>query len=190
MHSLYTIKIIFISFIGASDFCFDYSYWNDTNKCYNGTDSDEYTHARLCSAYDKNKSIAELGNDCVNSKSDFKYCPNSSNKTECKDPNFYCNISKSCIKDNDKCDGIKHCIFGEDEAIETCDSTFPESATVKCVELNRPLDDFWIKAVRCNGIKECKNGEDEPEECKGFKVSTSYFHFKDTNRKIKKQCSI
>ena len=184
MHSLYTFKIIFFSQLGF-DFCFDYSFWNDTNKCYNGTDTDKYTHARLCSAYNKNKSIADLGNDCSESRwykeyyiqHSFwshlaEYCPNSSNESQCKDPNFYCNISKSCIEDSQKCDGIKHCIFGEDEAIETCDSTFPESATVKCVEPNRPLDDIWIKAVHCNGVTECKNGEDEPEECEGFKLST------------------
>ena len=135
----------------------------------------------MCSAYDKNKSIAELGNDCVKSSNPRNYCPNSSNKTECKDPNFYCNISKSCIEEGKKCDGIKHCIFGEDEAIETCDSTFPESATVECLGSNQ----IWIKAIRCNGVTECKNGEDEPEECEGFKVSTSYFHLEDTNKKIK-----
>ena len=167
MNSLHNFKIILISYIVTSDFCFDYSYWNDTNKCYNGTDSDEYTHARLCSAYDKSKSIADLGNDCSESRwyeEQIKYfaenCPNSSNETQCKDPNFYCNFSKSCIEDSKKCDGIKHCIYGEDESIETCDGTFPESATVECVEPNQPFDDIWIKAVRCNGITECKNGEE------------------------------
>ena len=105
-----------------------------------------------------------------------EYCPNASNEAECEEPNFYCNISKSCIEDSKKCDGIKHCIYGEDEEIDTCHNTYPESATVKCVEPNRPLDDIWIKAVRCNGVPECKNGADErEEECEGFKVSVSNF---------------
>ena len=165
------------------DFCYDYSFWNDTNKCYNENNT-KYTFTRKCSAYDKSKSIVDLGNECT--KSYFgRNCPNTSNKTECKEPNFYCYISKTCIDETKKCDGIKHCIRGEDEMIETCHDTYPESATVDCIEPNRPANDIWIKAVRCNGVPECKNGEDEPEECEGFKVSTSYFHFKDTYRKIK-----
>ena len=133
----------------------------------------------MCSAYDKSKSIADLGNDCSESYLPSN-CPNTSNETECKEravSNFYCHITKSCIEDIRKCDGIKDCIHGEDETIETCQNTYPESATVDCIESNRPADDIWIKAVRCNGVPECKNGEDEPEECEGFKVSTSYFHF-------------
>ena len=186
MNSLHIFKIIFFSYFGL-DFCFDYSFWNDPNKCYNGTGTDKYSHARLCFAYDKSNSIADHCSNSIMYKAFLsssllshvaKYCPNSSNESECKDPNFYCNFSKSCIEDIKKCDGIKHCFYGEDEGIDTCHSAFPESATVECIEPNQPFDDILIKAVRCNGITECKNGEDEPEECEGFKVSTSHFILK------------
>ena len=62
-----------------------------------------------------------------------------------------------------KCDGVVHCIKGEDENFETCKDTYPEEATITCIE-DRPIGyDIWIKAVPCNGIKECRSREDE--EC-------------------------
>ena len=67
------------------------------------------------------------------------------------------------------CDGIVHCIEGEDEADETCKGQldFPEEATIICYE-NRPsLDyDITIRAVPCDNITECRDGSDE-DSCKG-----------------------
>ena len=61
-----------------------------------------------------------------------------------------------------KCDGIVHCIEGEDEADETCEGLlyFPEEATIKCIE-DRPGYDITIMATPCDGIKECRDGIDE-----------------------------
>ena len=62
------------------------------------------------------------------------------------------------------CDGVVHCIEGEDEADETCQGQldFPEEATIVCYE-NRPSSDFdiTIMAVPCNNITECRDGSDE-----------------------------
>ena len=57
-----------------------------------------------------------------------------------------------------KCDGSVHCIFGEDEEFENCKDTFPEEATIICIENRLQYD---IKAVPCDGIQECRDGSDE-----------------------------
>ena len=66
------------------------------------------------------------------------------------------------------CDGVVHCIEGEDEADETCKGQldFPEEATIVCYE-NRPSLDYniTIRAVPCNNITECRDGKDE-DGCK------------------------
>ena len=36
-----------------------------------------------------------------------------------------------------KCDGIVHCYYGEDEDLKACAHIYPESATIKCLENNR-----------------------------------------------------
>lgn len=59
-----------------------------------------------------------------------------------------------------KCDGSVHCIYGEDEEFENCQDTFPEEATITCVE-NRIQYNFTIKAVPCDGVQECRDGSDE-----------------------------
>ena len=59
------------------------------------------------------------------------------------------------------CDGIVHCIEGEDETFETCQNTFPKEATIKCIEDRANGVDIMIMAIPCDGIKECRNGEDE-----------------------------
>ena len=59
-----------------------------------------------------------------------------------------------------KCDGIVHCIEGEDETFQTCTDEFPEEATINCNE--RPTGyDIWDMAVPCNEISECVDGKDE-----------------------------
>ena len=96
---------------------------------------------------------------------------------------FLCKESSTCIPDGKwllqfqnssqtliefcltekKCDGVVHCINGEDESFETCKDTYPEEATITCIE-DRPIGyDILIKAIPCNGIKECRSEEDE--EC-------------------------
>ena len=58
------------------------------------------------------------------------------------------------------CDGVVHCLFGEDETFEQCQKTFPKEATITCQE-NRAYD-ITIKAIPCNGgIPECRDGSDE-----------------------------
>ena len=62
------------------------------------------------------------------------------------------------------CDGIVHCIEGEDETFDACQDTFPKEATIKCIE-NRTIGvDIMIMAIPCDGIYECRNEEDE--DCK------------------------
>lgn len=63
-----------------------------------------------------------------------------------------------------KCDGIFHCLYGEDETYEECQNHFPEEATIECIENRMEGIDLKIKAIACDGISECRSGEDE--ECK------------------------
>ena len=50
---------------------------------------------------------------------------------------------------------------GEDEQFDICEETYPEEATIKCVENRLEGFNVTIMAIPCNGIKECRNGEDE-----------------------------
>ena len=60
------------------------------------------------------------------------------------------------------CDGIFHCLYGEDEHFELCKDTFPNEATIECVENRLPgTIDITIMAIPCNGILECRDGRDE-----------------------------
>ena len=61
-----------------------------------------------------------------------------------------------------KCDGIFHCLYGEDEEFELCKDTSPKEATIECVEKRLPgTIDVTIMAIPCNGIVECRDGRDE-----------------------------
>ena len=147
---------------GSIDFCWDYSFFKDSNRCLKVKPSTHYkrTHPILCQN-------AEI--NCSETWSEEKdgtkplFCPNSSNQLDCsKKEFFYCNISQTCLPKMKTCDGIVHCLHGEDEADELCFDTisFPEEATVKCVE-DRPYYNFTIMSLPCDGLRECKNGEDE-----------------------------
>ena len=60
-----------------------------------------------------------------------------------------------------KCDGIVHCIEGEDEALETCRYLYPEEATIECNDRPKGHYDIRVMAIPCNGIPECLNDMDE-----------------------------
>ena len=62
---------------------------------------------------------------------------------------------------DDTCDGIFHCLHGEDESFELCEHVFPEIATIKCIENRAEGIDLTILAIPCDGIKECRDGSDE-----------------------------
>ena len=60
------------------------------------------------------------------------------------------------------CDGIFHCLHGEDEEFELCKDTFPVEATIECVENRLPgTINVTIMAIPCDGIVECRDGRDE-----------------------------
>ena len=134
-----------------------------------------YPYARKCIAHEKyqNKSQASTKNSCgkyVGRNSAtlvldeiLDICPNSTNETDCKGNEFFCDQSKSCVEKAKICDGIVHCIFGEDEDWDLCKSPFPETATVQCKEIDRGSYNITILATPCNGIREC--GEKNDEDC-------------------------
>ena len=161
----------------GTDFCHDYGFWRA--NCHNASNAKKFTHATQCSSY-MAKSIEELGNECYyNSWKSFNKpnCPNSASKEGCKEKGnnyFYCHLSQTCIDSAKKCDGVVHCIKGEDEDAEICSHLFHDSATLTCIEPDRPADNVWVKAIMCDGKKECKNGKDEdPEICEKYQVSTA-----------------
>ena len=60
------------------------------------------------------------------------------------------------------CDGIFHCLYGEDEMFELCKDTFPKEAIIECIENRLPgTIDVTIMAIPCDGILECRDGSDE-----------------------------
>ena len=60
------------------------------------------------------------------------------------------------------CDGIFHCLYGEDEQFAHCKDTFPNEATIECIENRLPgTIDVIIMAIPCDGILECRDGRDE-----------------------------
>ena len=141
----------------------DYSFWNvpinDFPKCYNGTKSSDYTHARQC--------FINITNDQTESCIVGDYCPNTShNITQC--PYFFCSRSKTCVEHDKTCDGICHCLYCEDEEFDdVCFNTFPDAATIKCIEADRPYGiNITILAIPCNGIRECRFKNDEDCESK------------------------
>ena len=74
---------------------------------------------------------------------------------------YHCPKSETCIKREKLCDGIVHCLNGDDEDFELCSSNFPNGATIECEEANRAEYSILILATPCDNIRECKNGEDE-----------------------------
>ena len=74
---------------------------------------------------------------------------------------YFCPMSMKCIPQKYVCDGAIQCIEGDDESFELCKDTFPESATITCLESDRPFYNITIKATPCDGIVECRSGEDE-----------------------------
>ena len=72
------------------------------------------------------------------------------------------------------CDGIFHCLYGEDEMLEVCKETYPEEATIECIEHRLPGSiDITIMATPCDGIIECQDGSDENCENDKWILATS-----------------
>ena len=172
-----------------------------------------YPYVRKCHAHKhyQNKSESITDNYCgkfegrvESTTGTFGFhdiCPNSTNnETDCKENQFFCKQSKSCIDQAKKCNGIINCVEGEDEDFDLCQesskSIFPETATISCKEINRTGSyNIGILATPCNGVKECRDGRDE--NCDqdwrilsafigitfaGIVAICSYLHFRTTKR--------
>ena len=103
------------------DICFDTFFWkhHDVSK----SRKDFTTHP-----------LSFSKQNCASSLSHSKgYCPNSANASDCQKRGlFFCQTSKTCIPHGKVCDGIKHCLYADDEIDEVCKDTFnsPEEATI------------------------------------------------------------
>ena len=164
----HSIDIVYFSKYPSSDICYDYSYWNDSNKCYNGKDVENYTHARLCSTY--NNTMKKFSNDCTKKSFGKSNCSNS-----CEEKGhtyYYCEVSEKCIEKIKLCDGIIHCLYGEDEgegALNHCKNKFSQIASVKCIKYESGGYNFWMYSIPCSN--QCKNGDDAYWYCNIFLVS-------------------
>ena len=140
-------------FICRSGLSFDYSFWSSL-RCYNETKTSDYTCARLCNTYIK---------DTKDTPVIKEYCPNSNDGASCTNvQHYFCEKSRTCIEKIKLCDGIFHCLWGEDEQFDICKNTFPEAATIKCIEADRPpWINITILAIPCNGERECLDVNDE-----------------------------
>ena len=122
------------------DLCHDFSFWEaETRRCIPKKVNEFYTFPPLCNRTEFN---------CMLGMLPF-YCPNKDKSCEGYD-HFSCNNSKTCIPKGDlfdmnklgnffltnqiisekTCDGIFHCLYGEDEQFELCKDTFPKEATI------------------------------------------------------------
>ena len=156
--------------------CSDISYWID-KPCYEDHEFfDEkglakYLETRRCSYYQNDFKAFDDKNSCPHL---WEYCLESQkwhcSKEECdnNEDYSYCNQSQKCIPRQWMCDGAIQCpIAGEDEAFKFCQTqaTFPQGATIQCIESLRPGFNVEIKATPCDGIHECVDGSDE--KCRG-----------------------
>ena len=131
---------------GNHQLCQDFSFWSDVTKSFNNScisdENGDYPVVRKCITH-KMPANKEMINkycgfswNCLIRR--IEACPNSKTKSECdKTDDFYCSKSMSCIRKSDICDGIVHCYHGEDEDLETCAHIYPQTATIKCLEINR-----------------------------------------------------
>ena len=131
---------------GNHQLCQDFSFWSDITKSFNNScisdENGDYPVVRKCITH-KMPANKEMINkycgfswNCLIRR--IEACPNSKTKSECnKTDDFYCSKSMSCIRKSDICDGIVHCYHGEDEDLETCAHIYPQTATIKCLEINR-----------------------------------------------------
>ena len=157
------IHVNYSPIIISSGLAFDYSFWNvpvnNSQKCYNGEKSPEYTYARQCftNITKEPSTLCTVGDYCPNTSSNISFCPH-----------FFCPHSKTCVEEARTCDGICHCYYCEDETFDKlCEHTFPEAATIKCYESDRPVGiNITILAIPCNGVRECKYKNDEDCESK------------------------
>ena len=74
---------------------------------------------------------------------------------------YHCPKSETCIRREKLCDGIVHCLNGDDEDFALCSDTFSYGATILCEEANRGEYSILIFATPCDNKRECNNGEDE-----------------------------
>ena len=159
--------------------CSDISYWID-KPCYEDHeifDKNGYTkylETRCCSYYQNDFNVFDDKHSCPHL---WEYCQNIQKcipkgwhctKEKCinDDKYFYCNQSQKCIPRKWLCDGAIQCpIAAEDEAFEMCQpkQTFPQGATIQCIESQRPKFNIEIMATPCDGVHECLDGSDE--EC-------------------------
>ena len=107
-----------------TSFCSDLSFWNDSILNFKRDPDKNYT-----------------------------YLNGFENKDSCESEDYFdCQESKMCIPKTFTCDGSVNCKYAEDENFDLCKSTFPDGATVKCLEKEGPFYQIWIYAVPCDGI--------------------------------------
>ena len=192
-------KVRFVLFRqeGNHQICQDFSFWSDVTKSFKDScisdQNGDYPVVRKCITHKTQTTKEMISKYCGFSWNclirRIETCPNSKTKSECNKTNeFYCSKSMSCIKKSNICDGIVHCYHGEDEDLETCAHIYPETATIKCLEINRGNIetlllyyystllfngilgniDIKIKATPCNANRECRDIDDEDCGQKGI----------------------
>lgn len=72
---------------------------------------------------------------------------------ECPSGGFYCRKSKQCIDASQRCDGVVHCLTGDDEAL----CKMSKEQEFLCEDRNQKIPMFQL----CDGIEQCPDKSDE-----------------------------
>lgn len=77
----------------------------------------------------------------------------------CKNDEFQCANKKTCIKTDQKCNGVFNCPDSSDEP-DTCPQQCPAGKFACSTETRKCIPDSW----KCDGYKDCLGGDDEARE--------------------------
>ncbi|KAG8450157.1 hypothetical protein GDO86_002693, partial [Hymenochirus boettgeri] len=95
---------------------------------------------------------------------------------------MYCSFNSKCIYSYQICNGVKDCLYGDDE--NNCGSSYTPQGTTSTVSCEQPCglsSSCVLYSQWCDGIKHCPNNEDE-NNCVRLYRANSYLQVYSTSR--------